>query len=175
MRHAKNWIEVISVVGLLVGLWLVFVQLRQNEELIRFQIATEFRFNQDENRNAVKGERLSETLAKIQTAPESLTDAELLEFQAHARSLVSELDMRRVLANAGIFKGDWRNWLHPETCDLMNNPIGRAWLKTSRKTPDQMLDSDMLDSEMLDELEQRLEECDDRPSFLESVRQEQIQ
>jgi hypothetical protein len=38
-----------------------------------------------------------------------------------------------------------------------------------------MLDSDMLDSEMLDELEQRLEECDDRPSFLESVRQEQIQ
>ncbi len=169
MRSAKNWIEILTVVGLLVGLGLVVVQLRQNEELIRFQIATEFRFNQDENRNAVKGERFSETLAKIQTAPESLTDAELLEFQAHARSLVSELDMRRVLAGVGIFKGDWRTWLQPETCDLMDNPIGRAWLKTNRKAP-----VPMLDIEMLDELERRLEECDDRPSFLESVRQEQI-
>ena len=52
----------------------------------------------------------------------------------------------------------------------MNNPIGRAWLKTSRKAADRMLDR-----EMLDELERRLEECDDHPSFLDSMRQEQIQ
>jgi hypothetical protein len=170
MRRAKNWIEIIGVVGLLSGLVLVVVQLRQNEELIRFQIATEFRFNQDESRNAVKGERFSETLAKLQTAPESLTDAELLEFQAQARSIASELDMRRVLASAGIFKGDWRLWLHQETCDLLNNPVGRAWLQTNRNSPDLMLDN-----EMLAELERRLPECDDRPSFLESVRHEQLQ
>ena len=169
MRRAKNWIEIISVVSLLVGLGLVIAQLRQNEKLIRFQIATEFRFNQDENRNAVKGENFSVTLAKIQTTAESLTDAELLEFQAHARSLVSELDMRRRLAEVGIFKGDWRGWLQPETCDLMNNAVGRAWLKISRKAPDQILDD-----EILAELDRRLQKCDERPSFLQSVRKEQL-
>ena len=169
MRRAKNWIEIISVVSLLVGLGLVIAQLRQNEKLIRFQIATEFRFNQDENRNAVKGENFSVTLAKIQTTAVSLTDAELLEFQAHARSLVSELDMRRRLAEVGIFKGDWRGWLQPETCDLMNNAVGRAWLKISRKAPDQILDD-----EILAELDRRLQKCDERPSFLQSVRKEQL-
>jgi hypothetical protein len=169
MRRAKNWIEIISVVSLLVGLGLVIAQLRQNEKLMRFQIATEFRFNQDENRNAVKGENFSQTLAKLQTTPASLTDAELLEFQAHARSLVSELDMRRRLAEVGIFKGDWRGWLQPETCDLMNNAVGRAWLKLRRKAPDQILDD-----EILAELDLRVQQCDERPSFLKSVREEQL-
>lgn len=170
MRDVKNLIELVGVLGLIIGLGLVIAQLRQNEQLIRFQIAAEFRFNQDNNRNAIKGEHLSKTLAKLQTAPESLTDNELLEFQAHARSLVSELDMRRVLANVGIFEGDWRIWLQPETCDLMNNSIGRVWLETHRKVPGLMPDD-----EMLDELERRLGECSDRPSFLEAVRNEHLQ
>ena len=170
MRGAKNLIELVGVLGLILGLGLVIMQLRQNEQLIRFQIATEFRFNQDNNRSAITGEHFSKTLAKLQTAPESLTDNELLEFQAYSRSLVSELDMRRVLANVGIFESDWRIWLQPETCDLMNNSIGRVWLETQRKVLDRMLDD-----EMLDELERRLGECSDRPSFLESVRQDQVQ
>lgn len=170
MRDVKILIELITLVGLIIGLGLVIAQLRQNEELIRFQIATEFRFNQDNNRNAIKGEHFSKTLAKLQTAPESLTDNELLEFQAHARSLVSELDMRRVLANVGIFESDWRIWLQPETCDLMNNSIGRVWLETQRQVP-----ARILDVEMLDELERRLEECSDQPSFLESMRHDQLQ
>lgn len=171
MRDVKNWIELVTVLGLIIGLGLVIAQLRQNEQLIRFQIATEFRFNQDANRSAIKGEDFSKTLAKLQTAPESLTDDELLQFQAHARSLVSELDMRRVLATVGIFESDWRAWLKPETCDLMNNSVGRVWLETQKTAPT----SRMLDGKMLEELERRLGECSDRPSFLESVRHGQIQ
>jgi hypothetical protein len=170
MRNVKNLIELITVVGLIIGIGLVILQLRQNEQLIRFQIATEFRFNQDNNRNAIKGDDFSTTLAKLQTAPENLTDDELLEFQAHARSLVSELGMRRVLSDVGIFEGDWRSWLQPETCDLMNNSIGRVWLEMERQVIVRSLDD-----EMLDELERRLAECSDQPSFLESVRRDQLQ
>jgi hypothetical protein len=97
MRSVKNWIELLTLVGVFIGLGLVILQLRQNEELIRFQIAAEIRVNQDNNRNAIRGEQYSRTLAKLQTSPESLTDEELLQFQAHARSLLNELTFRRIL------------------------------------------------------------------------------
>jgi hypothetical protein len=142
----------------------VILQLRQNEELIRFQIATEIRVNQDNNRNAIKGEQFSRTLANIQSSPESLTDEELLQFQAHARSLLNELTFRRILAEAGIFKGDWTTWLKSETCELLDNSVGRTWLKTQ---------SQAIDEEMLTELDRRLTECGGRPSFIEAVRRDE--
>lgn len=165
MRHIRNWVELLSVVGLFIGIALVILQLRQNEELIRFQIATDLRVNQDANRSAIRGEQFSRTLAKVQTAPETLTDAELLEFDAHARSIVSELDFRRTLAGVGIFKGDWTSWLESETCTLLNNSVGHTWLEVQRETQSQVIND-----EMLDELERRLRECSSRASFLEAVR-----
>jgi hypothetical protein len=164
MSRVKNWIELLTLVGVFIGLALVILQLRQNEELIRFQIATEIRVNQDNNRNAIKGEQFSRTLANIQSSPESLTDEELLQFQAHARSLLNELTFRRILAEAGIFKGDWTTWLKSETCELLDNSVGRTWLKTQ---------SQAIDEEMLTELDRRLTECGGRPSFIEAVRRDE--
>jgi hypothetical protein len=180
MHNGKRLFDIVTVLGLLIGLGLVIAQLHQNEQLIRFQIATEFRFNQDANRAAIKGEDFSKALAKLQTDPESLRVDELLQFQAHARSLVSELDMRRVLATVGIFESDWRAWLQPETCDLMDNSVGRAWVEAKRAEQVWLetqgtVPSREPDDEILDELERRLEECSERPSFLKSVRYEQIQ
>ena len=162
MRSVKNWIELLSLVAVFIGLGLVILQLRQNEELIRFQIATEVRVNQDNNRNSIKGEQFSRALAKLQTSPESLTDEELLQFQAHARSHLNELDFRRVLAEAGIFKGDWTAWLESESCELFDNSVGRTWLKLKK--------SQAIDEEMVNELDRRLTECGGRPSFIEAVR-----
>ena len=118
--------------------------------------------SRDADRYATRGEEYSATLAKLQTTPESLTDAELLQFDAHARSLVSELDLRRMLAEAGIFEGDWRLWLRAESCDLFDNPVGRTWLKVQKETADE---------EIIDELENRLGECASLPSFLKTVRE----
>ena len=160
----KNWIELLTLVGVFIGLGLVILQLRQNEELIRFQIATEIRVNQDNNRNVVRGEQYSRTMAKLHTSPKSLTDEELLQFQAHARSLLNELTFRRILAEVGIFKGDWKFWLELETCELFDNSVGRTWLK---------IQSQAIDEEMLNELDRRLAECGGRPSFIEAVRRDE--
>lgn len=161
MRSVKNWSELLTLFGVFIGLGLVILQLRQNEQLIRFQIATEIRVNQDNNRNAIKGEQFSRALAKLHTSPESLTDEELLQFQAHARSLLSELTFRRILAEAGIFKGDWKTWLESESCELFDNSVGRTWLK---------MQSQAIDEQTVNELDRRLTECGGRPSFIEAVR-----
>ncbi len=161
MDNLRKWAEIIGVISLLIGIGLVFMQMRQNEVLLRFQIATDLRVNRDNDRFAMRGENYSNTLAKLQTEPQNLTDAELLAIDAHAWSLVMELEMRRQLAEASIFIGDWRMWLFEERCVLLNNSVGHVWLKIQRSK---------IDDEVLDELERQLGDCSRLPSFLESVR-----
>jgi hypothetical protein len=87
MSRFAEWVQAAGAVGVLVGIVLVLLQLQQNEQLVRFQIATELRINRDNDRNITRGESYSSTPAKLQRAPEELTDAELGEFSAHASSL----------------------------------------------------------------------------------------
>jgi len=166
MHRIREWVELLSVIGLIIGIGPVILQLRQNEEILGFQIATDLRVSRDNGRNVTRGERYSTNLAMLQTTPEDMTDAELVPFDAHARSLISELDLRRMLAEEDNFKGNWRNWLMAESYDLFNNRIGHAWLK---------IQGQAIDQEMIDELEQQLGECASLPSFLKSVREGQTQ
>ena len=174
MRRIIMWVQVFTAMGVIIGIGLVILQLQQNAKLSRFQIATDLRLNRDNDRNVIKGEQFSTTLAKLQTTPQAVTDAELIQFDAHARSLASELHLRRVLADVGIFEGDWTGWLEAESCDLFNNPIGRAWLKVQRQTTDDGVIGAM-NQDILEELERRSVECDNRSSFLKFVREKQTQ
>ena len=156
------------MLSLLAGIGLVFLQMRQNEELLRFQIATDLRVSRDANRIAIRGENYSTTLAKLQTTPNGLTDEELLQIDAHATSLLQELELRRQLADADIFVGDWRTWLKQERCLVLNNSVGHVWLKTRRMRTSHGESS--VDEDMIDEIERQLSECSKTPSFLEAVR-----
>ena len=95
MHRVRKWSELLGIMSLIIGIGLVILQLRQNEQLVRFQIASEVRMNRDNDRNVTRGDQYSTTLAKLQTTPEDMTDAELVEFDAHARSLTSELFFRK--------------------------------------------------------------------------------
>lgn len=132
MDMAKNqalfWIQIASTVAVLAGVLLVVIQLKQNEELLRFQIATELRSNRDALRNTVLGENYSQTLAKLADPSSTLTEAELHQFNAHAMSVFYELTHRHQLTEAGIFIGGWQTWLLEDRCLLFGNPTGAAWL-----------------------------------------------
>jgi hypothetical protein len=125
---AASWVQVASAVAVLVGVFLVVVQLRQNEELLRYQIATELRGNRDSVRTAILGEDYSETLAKLSGPTSQLTAAELHRFSAHAFSIYYELTHRKQLFDGGIFVGDWTTWLFEDRCLLFDNMTGKAWL-----------------------------------------------
>ncbi|MFK8042177.1 hypothetical protein [Congregibacter sp.] len=121
------WIQLVSVAALLIGVVLVVVQLQQNEELLRFQLATDLRANRDSLRTATLGEDYSSTLAKLNNV-DTLNPAELQQFSAHAFSVYYELSHRWQLFDEGIFVGDWTRWLLDDRCLLFNNPTGQAWL-----------------------------------------------
>lgn len=173
MRNIEKWVEVVGVVSLIVGIGLVFMQMRQNEELLRFQIATDLRVNRDHDSMIIRGRDYSATLAKLQKDPADLTDEELVRFDAHVWSLVQQLDLRRQLAEEDIVVGDWRQWLEEERCLLLNNPIGGVWLATQRKKVEAEYHGAM-DEELLLEIEKHLAHCPDQQSFLEAVRDARV-
>ena len=159
MRRALAWMQILSALGVLVGIVLVILQLQQNEKLLRLQLATELRINRDADRNVIRGETYSETLAKLAGDAQKLTDAELHQFHAHAVSIYQELDLRRMLFDTGVFMGDWRMWLKDESCLLLDNATGRAWLAWASAGGD---------DEIILELQRRVDECGD--DFVEHVR-----
>jgi hypothetical protein len=107
------------------------------------------------------GGKYSSTLAKLRLAPKELTDAQLVEFSAHASSLFYELTLRRLLLEQGIFEGDWKEWLIPETCETPGNPVGRRWLAFQAGNPD---------DDVREKLKRRLNECE--PTLLQTIRSE---
>jgi hypothetical protein len=159
MQRALAWMQILSAVGVLVGIVLVILQLQQNEKLLRLQLATELRINRDADRNVIRGETYSETLAKLAGDAQELSDAELHQFHAHAASIYDELHLRRMLFETGVFMGDWRAWLTEERCLLFDNPTGRAWLA--------WVATDSND-EIIAELQGRIAECGE--GFIEHVR-----
>ncbi len=159
MQRALAWVQILSAIGVLVGIVLVILQLQQNEKLLRLQLATELRINRDADRNVIRGETYSETLAKLAGDAGELSDAELHQFHAHAASIYEELHLRRMLFDTGVFMGDWRTWLTEESCLLFDNATGRAWLAWAA--------TDSGD-EIILELQDRLGDCGE--GFVESVR-----
>jgi hypothetical protein len=162
MQRALAWIQILSAMGVLVGVILVVLQLQQNQELLRFQIATDLRISRSADLNVVRGETYSETLAKLPGGTQALTDAELHQFDAHANSVYNELSHRRMLFGEGIFIGDWKTWLFQESCLLFDNPTGQVWLEwTSSRSEGE--------NEIIEEFHRRTEICDD--SFVGFVRE----
>ena len=96
MQRALAWMQVLSAVGVLIGIVLVILQLQQNENLLRLQLATELRLNRDADRNVIRGVTFSETLAKLSGDPQKLTDAVLHQFQAHGVASYEVLQRRRL-------------------------------------------------------------------------------
>jgi hypothetical protein len=66
-----------------------------------------------------------------------------------------------MLLEQGIFGGDWKEWLVPETCATPGNPVGRRWLA---------FQAGDADDDVRQELKRRLDECG--PTFLQSIRSE---
>lgn len=163
MDRFLAWVQILTALGVLAGLAMVLVQLEQNEELVRLQLATEIRGVRDANRTALRGENYSETLAKVNAGKE-LSDAELLQFLMHADSLYEELTLRQFFTEVGVFKGGYKSWLVVESCETLNNEVGRAWLDYGL----------MLypEDEVIKHLVERINEC--KSSFIEFMRASEL-
>ena len=127
-NRLSNWLQIAANVGIVVGLLLVGVQLKQNSDLLKTQMLY------DESRRAVDletlvvGENGAEVWAKSVSDARNMSLPEQRIMEALLWSFSEQLRSTRLLAELGLLEDEeWRLRVHAETAFYLANDYGKAW------------------------------------------------
>ena len=130
--RAANWLQIIGNLGLIAGLVLVAVQIKQNNDLAKAQLLSEGWLAAIQMNLAQIGENPAASMAKANTAPHQLTDEDLLVLSrvATAHAL---LGTRAVSLDAAGFRFFPPEEFAPTLVANLNSPFGIAWWNEARR------------------------------------------
>jgi hypothetical protein len=127
-QKLSNWLQIAANVGIVIGLLLVGVQLKQNSDLLKTQLLY------DESRRAVDletlvvGENGAEAWAKSISDPKNMSLPEQRIMEALLWSFVEQLRSTRLLAELGLLEDEeWRLRVKSESAFYLGNDYGKAW------------------------------------------------
>lgn len=124
----NSWLQVSANLGIVLGLVLVGVQLKQNQDLVRVQLLYEESNRAITLENQVIGERGAEVWAKSIEDPENLTLAEIRIMEALLWSFIEQLRGTYRLAELGLLSdADWRKRVEGEVTFYLSDRYSRSW------------------------------------------------
>ena len=124
----SDWLQIATNLGIIGGLLLVGVQLKQNSDLLKTQLLYEESHRLVELETQVVGERGAEVWAKSIADPLGLELSEQRIMEALLWSFVEQLRSTRMLAELGLLEDEeWRLRVRSDTAYYLANDYGRAW------------------------------------------------
>lgn len=124
----SGWLQVLANVGIVVGLLLVGVQLKQNSDLLKTQMLYEESSRAIGIETLVVGERGAETWAKSINQPENLDLAEQRIIEALLWSFVEQLRGAYILYQQGLLdEEEWQRRINSDSAFYLANNYGRVW------------------------------------------------
>ena len=102
MNKLNQWLMLLSHLGILAGIVLVGIQLKQDTELTRIQIFSDATNTRIQMHGAMMGEDPAPVIMKSLVHPEDLSLAELRIMDAYLLTAVNEARLRLVLAREGL-------------------------------------------------------------------------
>ena len=130
MNYAKlsNWLQVSANIGIVFGLLLVGVQLKQNSDLLKTQLLYEESYRAIELETKVIGENAAGVWAKSITDAKSMSLEEQRIMEAILWSFVEQLRGTRMLAELGLLdKEEWKERVNSDAAFYLANEFGAAW------------------------------------------------
>lgn len=124
----NSWLQVAANIGIVAGLVLVGLQLKQNSDLLRMQMLYDESHRAIELETEVVGERGAEVWARSIEEPENLTLAEIRIMEALLWSFIEQLRGTYRLAEQGLLsEEDWRKRAESEVTFYLSDPYSLAW------------------------------------------------
>ena len=161
----NQWLQVTANIGIVLGLLLVGVQLKQNSDLLKMQLLYEESQRAIELEVQVVGENAADAWAKSLTDARNLTLAEQRVMEAILWSFVEQLRASHMLAELGLLDDEeWRARLDSDAGFYLGNPYGRAWWQNFS------VDSTTLAPELVEAVNARLERTDTNFTLIYSRR-----
>lgn len=149
-----SWLQIGANLGLILGLILVGLQLKQNADLLRIQLLYEESQSFISHERAMIGENGADVWAKSLERPEDLTLSEMRVMEGHLYALAEQWRASHMLHELGVLGDEWKNRIIDETGYYLGNPYGLAWWKVySESTP--------LPPEMMTLIQQELKDSPD--------------
>lgn len=121
-------LQIAANVGIVVGLLLVGVQLKQNSDLLKTQLLYDESRRSVDLETLVVGENGAEVWAKSISGAKSMSLPEQRIMEALLWSFVEQLRSTRLLAELGLLEDEeWRLRVKSETAFYLGNDYGSAW------------------------------------------------
>ena len=130
MNYGKlnDWLQVSANIGIVLGLLLVGIQLKQNSDLLKVQLLYEESYRAIELETKVVGENAAGVWAKSITDPKSMSLEEQRIMEAILWSFVEGLRGTRKLAELGLLdKDEWKERVNSNSAFYLANEYGVAW------------------------------------------------
>ncbi len=130
MNYGKlsNWLQVSANIGIVFGLLLVGVQLKQNSDLLKTQLLYEESDRAVELETKVVGENAAGVWAKSITDAKSMSLEEQRIMEAILWSFVEQLRGTRMLAELGLLDmEEWKERVNSDAAFYLANEYGVAW------------------------------------------------
>ncbi len=128
-QKVANWVQVSANIGILLGLALVFLQIRQNTDILKTQMLFEESHRTVEAEYVMIGENGAEAWAKAITAPNELTPTEQRIIEGYLWGAVEQWRYIYTLSQMGLLEEEWKNRVYYEVPYFLGNSYGRAWWK----------------------------------------------
>ena len=128
----SNWIQIAATVGILVGIALVVMELRQAKSLAAAQSISEFFTDRGEDLRALMGEDPAQSILKVcQNAPD-LTERDLMIVEAGFELRISEIIAFVLVNGVADFGAEWEpNARDSLRSRILSTPHGR-WYWNNR-------------------------------------------
>ena len=151
----SDWLQIAANIGIIAGLLLVGLQLKQNSDLLKTQLLYEESSRLVDLETQVVGETGAEVWAKSISDPENLSLAEQRIMEALLWSYVEQLRSTRLLGQLGLLEdAEWKARVRSDTGFYLGNKYGRAWWASFKEG------NSVLAPDLIREIDFRLSEVD---------------
>ena len=128
-----NWVQMATGFALLIGLVLVFIELRQAKSLSLAELTSEAYAEAMADFRTIMGENPAPTIAKACYEPETLTPDELVVLNAYYNSKVAQVSRLRVLEEVADFGVPWEEVARQQLIEVMATKTGQLWFEAQVK------------------------------------------
>lgn len=129
-KKLNDWLRVIADLGILIGIVLVLLQMRQNENLMRAQIMNQYFDSYSSYEASFAGENLPTIWEKSMVEPENLTLAEMRALEAVTFSpLMRWINLYRQNEAGVLGDMDWKEEVEMDAAWIFKSPYSHAWWK----------------------------------------------
>ena len=149
LERFGGWLAVLANVGVIAGLVLLAVELRQNSQVVRAEAVASLLAGQSSAETAFMGDDTAAAMATALVSPADLTDEEILQMWAYLNTAVISAEQTYSMYSLGLATQEDRQSAAKKAADWISFPFGRIWWGEMKTNFPKSLASD-IDAALLD-------------------------